>query len=205
MSLFLDIVFPKNCLGCKKSGKYICSDCLKRVGRSMESKGIVSIWKYEGVIRQAILALKYKFASQIADELAEACIPQIKTLNTIYNPQHTILVPVPLHRQRQNWRGFNQAETIGGKIAQEMGWKQRSDLIIKTEATQPQAELTRNQRLRNLSGKFAVNKALKGKIDPTFTYIIFDDVATTGSTIREISKVLTKAGAKQVLGLTIAS
>ncbi len=166
---------------------------------------IYSIWKYEGIIRLAILALKYKFASEIASELAEACLTQIKTLNTIYNSQYTILIPVPLHKLRQNWRGFNQAEEIGKIIARNMDWEFSPDLIIKAKASEPQAELTRGERLRNLHGKFAVNNKVYSLVPNNYCLVVFDDVATTGSTIKEIAKVLIDNGAKKVIGLTIAS
>ncbi len=204
----LDLIYPKNCLDCKKPGKYICKNCLKKVPKlGWTNNEIYSIWKYEGIIRLAILALKYRFAYQIADELADLCVKELKTSSYFLVP-NAYLIPVPLHKLRQNWRGFNQAEKIGEKIAKEMNWKFNPKLIVKTEASQPQAELTRGERLRNLRGKFAVNKrsAILSEVEEyDSTYIIFDDVATTGSTIKEITKVLKEKGAKKVVGLTIAS
>lgn len=201
---FLDIFYPKACLACKKPGKYICSSCLAKVGKGEFKKEIYSVWKYEGVVRKAIIALKYKFASEIATELGEYLSLELKN-SSLPLKGKTILIPVPLHIKRYNWRGFNQAEKIGRTLALNMKWIFYPHLIYKTEATQPQAELSKNQRLRNLSGKFAVIRTSKEKINPNSTYVIFDDVATTRSTIKEISKVLKKAGAKQILGLTIAS
>ncbi|HEX6977119.1 MAG TPA: ComF family protein [Patescibacteria group bacterium] len=200
----LDIVFPKRCLTCKKEGKYICGSCLSKVRYSQNQENIISIWNYEGVIKQAILALKYKFAFEVGEELAKLTILELKRKNFSF-PKNLILVPVPLHKQRQNWRGFNQAEMMGKKIAKDFGWKFNPDLIAKTEASQPQVELAKEERLRNLRGKFAVNHAWKEKIEPDFFYVIFDDVATTGSTIKEVEKVLKENGAKETIGLTMAS
>src|SRR3990167_9712549 len=73
-----DLIFPRFCLNCHKRGAYICVDCLQKVrpgkGNFFRVKylnGLISIWAYEGVIRKAILALKYKFAREVAQELAE--------------------------------------------------------------------------------------------------------------------------------------
>ena len=201
----LNLLFPKICLNCKTPGKYICSLCLAKVpDGGWNQKKIYSLWKYDGVIRKAILALKYKFALQIAQELSDVSCAKLKMLNNKYFLKNTVLIPVPLHTKRHKWRGFNQAEEVGRGIAFGMGWRFELNLIIKIGASKPQAELARKDRLRNLSGKFAVNPASKGKIDPCSTYLIFDDVATTGSTIKEITKVLKRNGAKEVYGLTIA-
>ncbi len=201
---FLDIFYPKTCLACKKPGKYICSSCLAKVGKGGLKKEIYSVWKYEGVIKKAIIALKYKFASEIAAELGEYLSLELKERNLSLKGK-IILVPVPLHIKRYYWRGFNQAEKIGRILASNMKWDFYPHLIYKTKATQPQAELSRNQRLRNLSGKFAVNKGSRAKIDFRKTYIIFDDVATTGATVKEVGEALKKAGGREIWGLTIAS
>lgn len=224
MSL-LDLIFPKNCLGCGKKGGYICEVC-SRTARLAQDKcpacnmlsfqgkthsvckadtplaGSFSIYRYEGVIRKAIIAIKYKFAFEIAEELARVSVAKIEQER--FSPVNPVLVPVPLHTKRKNWRGFNQAELLGQLIAQSLNWEFESNLVIKKSGTKPQAELDREQRLRNLSGKFAVIRAFRGKIDPTKTYIIFDDVATTGATIREVGLALKKAGAKEIWGLTVA-
>src|SRR3972149_6145081 len=176
----LNLLFPKICLNCKTPGKYICSLCLAKVpDGGWNQKKIYSLWKYDGVIRKAILALKYKFALQIAQELSDVSCAKLKMLNNKYFLKNTVLIPVPLHTKRHKWRGFNQAEEVGRGIAFGMGWRFELNLIIKIGAS-------------------------KGKIDPCSTYLIFDDVATTGSTIKEITKVLKRNGAKEVYGLTIA-
>lgn len=199
----LDFLFPKYCLECKKSGQYICDDCLCKVSVCNLNTGNFSLYEYEGVIRKAIISLKYKFAFGIVDELVEACLlilrnhePQFLNLKSI------VLVPIPLYRQRENWRGFNQSEIIGKKIADSMNWKFVSNFLIRSKNTKSQVGLKGLARHQNLRGVFSINP--NSVLSTKYSVLLFDDVYTTGSTIKEAKKVLNKAGFRNVFSLTIA-
>ena len=197
----LDLLFPKKCLECGQSGKYICEDCLKKIPPGgWTNRETYSCFKYEGVIRKAIIALKYKYSTEIAKELAEVCVQKMLAIN--YRPL-AILAPVPLHWHRKNFRGFNQSEEVGKLVAKKMGWKFIPDLLIRKKYTTPQAQLTGIARRQNLRGVFvlSLNYPLSAVCYPL---ILFDDVLTTGSTLLEASKVLRVGGAKRILCLTIA-
>src|SRR5260221_6689885 len=107
----LDLFFPKSCLECKKPGKYICSDCLAKVevlNRFNPTTKTCSIFRYEGVIRKAIIKIKYNFAYDVASELANICVENCKFLPAQAGKiENCILVPIPLHKRREYWRGFN--------------------------------------------------------------------------------------------------
>lgn len=196
----LDLIFPKKCLDCKTPGRYICEECLLKVGQAdYIALDTVSLFKYEGVVRKAIIALKYKYALEISEELSEIVVNELKKEGKW---PKAILVPVPLHKKREKWRGFNQTEEIGKIIAKKMGWKYAPDLVIRKTFKKPQVELGKGERKKNVKGVFEVKK--KEKIDENASYIIFDDVLTTGSTLKEIEKVLRKAGARHVFKLTVA-
>ena len=226
---FLDLLFPKKCLECGKAGKYMCSSCLAKVSAAKpicpvckrysyngkthtfcinkySLNGFASTYQYDGVIRKAILRLKYNFASALSDEL-------VKNINLKVNFQNTVLVPIPLHPKREKWRGFNQAALLGKQIAQKYKWDFAEKALIRTENTTPQVQLGRKDRLQNIRGKFAVNEKvlsviLKSRSSETIesqpTFIIFDDVWTTGATISESCRVLKKSGAREVWGMTVA-
>lgn len=203
---FLDLLFPVNCLQCGKSGGYICPKCLAKVEvicRFNPTTQTFTIFKYEGVIRKAIIALKYKFAFAIASELANVCFQKLQSQHTLYHIQHTILVPIPLHKSRERWRGFNQSELVGKLLSTKMGWEFEPNLLARTIASKSQVGLPKSERVRNIRGKFAVNLSPKSKIQGR-NIIVFDDVLTTGSTIQEAMKVLQKSREKEVTGLTIA-
>lgn len=222
MSL-VDILYPKNCLECRRKAFYLCPNCVREVTlvkqtcvecekpsvdgfthvkcmRAWGLNGAISIWVYEKIIREAILKLKYKFAYEIADELAAYIVNYLKTkIHAL--PSKAFLVPVPLHKKRERWRGFNQAQEVGATIAKNMDWDFISDLVIRKFHTTPQVELRGKQRKMNLKNIFALNgsKKLNGA-----SFVVFDDVMTTGTTLKEVGKVLKRGGAGSVWGLTIS-
>jgi len=219
----LDVIFPKTCLECRREGKYLCKNCISSVPfaqptcpycrypslngnthpncrRQFGIDGLVSIWKHKGIIRKAILLLKYKYATVIGGELADQLISSLRRV-TLPNVQ--FLTPIPIHWYRQNTRGFNQSLIIGKKVADSMGWNFIPDLVIKHKETISQVLLSGEKRRKNLQGVFSLNPIYKSKIDKFDSIIVFDDVFTTGSTMFELGKVLKTAGVKKVWGLTI--
>jgi ComF family protein len=218
--MLLDILFPRYCFECKKPGRYICPECLSKVESakiicpvckrfSFEGKthsfckskftldGFYAFYRYEGVIRKTILALKYRFIYTAVEELV-SCLG-FKGLSL---PGKPVIVPIPLHIKRERWRGFNQAEILGKFIAKKNNWEFVNNALLRPENTTPQVNLGKTERMQNIRGKFAVNRGFIP--DVSKIYIIFDDVWTTGSTILEACKVLKKAGAKTVWGMSVA-
>ena len=219
---FFDLIFPKNCLSCGRQGNYICQSCINKLVllkqlcpycekastdgvthikclKKLRLSGVFSIWPYEGVIRTAILKLKYKFAKEIAKELSEYMANYLK--NQPIFPKNLTLTPIPLYFLRENFRGFNQSELVGEPLTKKMGWDFNSDILIRKRFRRPQTELKGKERRRNIKGVFSMNPSYKLQ---TTSYILFDDVYTTGSTLKEAAKVLKRNGAKEVWGLTIA-
>ena len=221
----LDLIFPKTCLGCGKEGKYLCDDCLAKVrpakpicaycekasidgfshvkcAKKLGLDGLTSIWEYEGVIRKAILSLKYKYSTLVGKELTGCFISALRSQDSKFKiPNSTTLVPIPLYWYRENTRGFNQSVEIGREVAAQMGWKFISDLLIKTKSAVSQVELKGKARRQNLKGTFVINSSIKYRVS---SIVLFDDVFTTGSTLREAAKVLKRTGVTKVWGLTIA-
>jgi ComF family protein len=114
-----------------------------------------------------------------------------------------ILVPVPLHWRRQQWRWFNQAHEIARNIARLRGLP-LTRALHRSRATPQQILLTRDQRLKNLRNAFRLSRherkhrRLQGK-----PVLLVDDVFTTGSTAHECASVLKdQAGAEIVVVLT---
>lgn len=202
--MILDLLFPKYCLECKKEGKYICSSCEEKVTNLGWKVDNFSVYKYEKVIRKAVTSLKYKFAKDIADELSTYVFESIRKKTVFPRKEKIILIPIPLHWRRENWRGFNQSKIIGERLSHQFGWKFVPDFLIRQKYTKPQVELKGSERRKNLSGVFTVNQNYLFT-DQSFnqTILLFDDVYTTGSTIIEATKTLNKAGFKKIKSLTL--
>jgi competence protein ComFC len=228
--VILDLLFPQKCLGCGKVGSYFCPDCLNLIllkdqqicpicgraslggvthhfcRRPLGLDGLTSIFAYKGVVAKAIKKLKYKFAKDLAEELVELFLSfcgEEKLFSDFCCLPNVVLVPIPLHPQRLRWRGFNQAELLGKLIAKNLEIKFVPGLLLRVKNTKPQVELDKAQRQINIRRAFALNRNCKLKIG-NWNFILFDDVWTTGATLKEAGKVLKRNGAKKVWGLTIA-
>lgn len=221
----LDFIFPKKCLGCGREGNYLCFKCLSeqtsikqicpgcykpsidglthvRCKRKLSLDGLTSTWEYEGVVRKAILTMKYKYAFDIAGEFAKAAAGRLRN-EPVFSKNGKLLVPIPAHQLRKNWRGFNQSEEIGKLLAKNMGWQFIPDLLIKRKPTVSQTELKGKERRKNLKGVFTLNSNYS-LVPSAYSLVLFDDVLTTGSTLKEACKVLKRSGFYSVWGLTLA-
>jgi len=224
--ILLNFLFPRRCVSCGKLGYYICSRCQLKIHpiktlvcpvcerasidgathpgckTKYSLDGLVSIWVYDGAVKKAIKELKYRFVTDLADEL----ISLIDT-TLIYRYMRTgdfIITPVPLHWRRQHWRGFNQAEILGRMIAEKFGIKLVPDLLVRKKSTRPQVELRGKERRENIANVFAINPRFSKIHNLTSNILLFDDVWTTGATLRTCGNILKRAGAKMVWGLTLA-
>lgn len=115
-------------------------------------------------------------------------------------PSVDAVVPVPLHRQRERERGFNQSEILASVVARSSRLPVLRKALTRIRATLPQTGKSR-ERARNVRGAFAVGnpEMVKERI-----LLLVDDVLTTGATVNECAKVLMKAGARGVLVYTLA-
>lgn len=120
-----------------------------------------------------------------------------KILARQYLKQHLrypdVWVPVPLHKDRLKFRGFNQALEIAKVIAYETTTPVIGNACSRVKATDEQKQLSSQQRKRNISGAFVC--------DTDFQNVhvgIIDDVITTTATVAELSRVLLKQGAADV-------
>ncbi len=176
--------------------KTLCAECLVDMPPYKTARAAL---KYNDRSRDLILGFKH------ADKIhaVKAFIPWLKLAGEGMLGQADYLVPVPLHRWRLLSRRYNQAAVIAYALAKNTGLECLPDALARTRATTSQGHLTIKERQKNVRRAFAFNPRyqdqLKGK-----TIVLIDDVYTTGSTVRECTKVLLKAGAKAVHVLTLA-
>ncbi len=111
------------------------------------------------------------------------------------------VVPVPLDARRLRERGYNQAELIARPLARLLGTPFRSYLLVRMHPRPSQLRLTRRERWETVRGAYATHK---GAHVDKMRVLLVDDVFTTGATLDACSQALRKAGAVQVVGLTVA-
>ena len=231
MNLFLDVLFPKVCVGCKKEGGYFCQNCISNIlqkelicpkceksaigGQThpfcKTRFGLDGLWSlgiYQGSLREAIKQLKYGRVTTLAEALVDILVEywakyQPFILNQIKFDKGLgwSIVSVPLYWWKNNSRGFNQSSLIGQSLAKKLGLNY-SDSLKRIRHTKSQVKLRGQERQQNINGAFEVTSDYTLKPSPYV--LLIDDVWTTGSTLRECCYVLKRAGAKKVWALTLA-
>jgi len=175
---------------------HVCGACLVHPPSFDASR---SALLYEGACRSLIHTFKYSYKVHLRRPLGLLAAEQLAEVVTGRSPD--LIVPVPLHAKRLRKRGFNQAILLGEVLEREWNIPLHRQAMQRVRWTEPQINLTAEQRQVNVKGAFAVAdaSAVAGK-----RVLLVDDVFTTGSTVDECAKVLKKSGATEVVVITVA-
>ena len=197
-----------------KNEKFSCEKCgraTKTVGVCLDCKSQLpkfsvgaSAFVYKGYICSLLNRLKNGdryLAYFFGEALAE------KYLQRFEDNADVLIVCVPLTKEKQKLRGYNQAEEIVKAFLPRLenaGIRAEYDneILQKRKEALLQKSLTKAERMKNVEGLFHVHKrtACKDRI-----IVLIDDIMTTGATGSECAKALLSAGAKEVRFLTCAS
>lgn len=225
-----DLVYPPHCVGCAErqpTGVWICGACdasIRRLdgpkcpvcsrpfdgaldaftcpncrGAARHLDFAVSVVRAEGLARELIHRFKYgrEFALRrvLGDWLTEAFRdPRLAGATDVR------LVPVPLHPARRRERRFNQSEALAEWVGRRLGLTLEQPLR-RTRHTVTQTHFDRRQRMRNLHAAFALRHNARVR---DLSFLLVDDVLTTGSTLDECARVLLEGGARNVRAITVA-
>lgn len=210
-------LFPFYCEGCQLEGTPVCTTCLDKVEdfpnlicpycQKKSVKGIEFcfdcsqtitdldgaligyIYKKNQLFSTILHRLKYQGITAYADGLAYL----FKKMLTQEIIQARVTY-IPISKSKIAKRGFNQLELILNKTGMGEG------MLVKTRDTKAQMTLDGKNRRNNLKNVFLI----KENLNKITTVWIFDDIATTFSTLNEAAKVLKKAGASKVFGIVLA-
>ena len=114
------------------------------------------------------------------------------------------IVPVPVHRDKEKARGFNQAEKMARHLGRRIGVPVLPRAIIRNRMTAAQRSLSAEDRYFNLEGAFSLNPKDAVKIRGS-RILLLDDVYTTGATAHRCGDVLKEAGAARVDFIALAT
>ncbi len=218
---FLDLLFPPRCGGCGAVGSWFCARCWDalpwivppvcgRCGTPIPRAGfcpacaalppspvhIRSATYFEGPVREAVHRLKYAGQRPLAGPLA-LVLYQMWCQQGL---QAEVLVPIPLHPDRERERGFNQAALLAKELGRLAGVPVDGVSLRKVRATLPQVGLSREERRKNVAGAFqCAEGAVQGK-----RVALVDDVCTTGATLYAAGQALLEGGATEVWAVTVA-
>lgn len=214
----IDVFYPKICVGCRREGNYICSECQRKLIKPepicpMCTKPSLDGWThprcrrrlgmdrlivglpYKGCVQSCLKSVKYKSSW---DMIGFLCNLQRLEIDL----QDSVLTCVPMWDQKVRERGYNQAEMIAELVAKQY-MRQNYALLERIKQTRPMYRLNKQERWENVEGVFRINNQQANKLTGK-RVVIVDDVWTTGATMRECARVLKTAGACEVWGITIA-
>lgn len=196
-------IFPKSCFACKKKGESVCTPCLQKCRKSLDTPApfIKSVYSFrDPIIKKIIHAIKYYHRRDLIEPLTEALILELKAISYQQQVDGYILIPIPMPLVRKYMRGYNHAECIATILGKKCDV--HVDKTILTRILSPKRQVrtkNRNERLKNQHNSFKVVKNVSG-----VNIVLVDDVTTTGGTLIEARRVLLQAGARSVVALTLA-
>lgn len=213
----LDMIFPAKCISCRKDGEIVCKSCLNNVSFNDDVifiDGLIACTEYDKnpLLKRMIFSLKYKFCIDMAPILSEifkTYLVYVSQFNECL--KNAIIVPVPLHNKRLKFRDFNQSKILADGLVRSINNDHELsgfnltvvDCLKRISFTKSQAKSTKEERVENLRNSIVFNIDFSSTIKNRFV-LILDDVATTGSTIKECARVLKNAGAAEVFGFVLA-
>ena len=192
----IDFIDGNFCLKCgdKISDSYdFCINCKEN---SYNFDYARAVFCYNEVSAPIILTFKYNGQKIYAKPLAHLLYDYIQNSDLVYS--EVTFVPMP--KQREKERGYNQAYELAKEFCLLDGRKPISTLVRKEDNIK-QTTLSATERFENIKDSFVViNKGVIKNKD----FLLIDDVSTTGATSSACAKALKDAGARSVCVLTVA-
>jgi ComF family protein len=151
-------------------------------------------------VRATIHEAKYHGSPRAFRFLAAALVEYLRDDDRFDGLRDAVLIPLPLGAKRRQERGFNQAEEVARLAAKELKLPLVTDLLTRTRETVSQVSLPRAARGKNMRGAFGAARPA----DPSLTYILIDDVTTTGATLSAAIATIKAAGACDITPIALA-
>ncbi|HMO81906.1 MAG TPA: ComF family protein [Pyrinomonadaceae bacterium] len=168
---------------------HACSDHFYETARAVAP--------YEGAFAKTILHLKNRpvLPARVADLVAWH-------FREHFIDETTLIVPVPLSRQRMRERGFNQAEVIAKALAARTSLPTDGlSLIRRSHTAMHRAGMDTKARQMSVKNAFEIKRPRRVA---GHSILLVDDVLTSGATASACAKALKQKGADRVNVLTLA-
>ena len=185
---------------CEKCGKPVhefenlCDDCRKT--KHVFTRGI-GVYLYNDLMRESIVMMKYKGRREYGEVLGLLAAEEARPYLTAWRPE--AVIPIPLHKERQRKRTYNQAEAIAAPIAEMLGVPLLPAGLLRRSGTDAMKELSAAERAKNLSNALTAAENL-----PVFRKVLLvDDIYTTGATMDAAASALIKHGISEIYFLAV--
>lgn len=208
----IDYLKIQKCPACKRQNG-VGTFCNERCAKCFYFDQMIVCVNYErdSLFQKLLIRYKYKFSGElnvVFGNILKVCFKNFCRFSygraaPAAAGGQALVVPVPIHKRKFKKRGFNQAKLLAGFLVNNFPKLELYNCLHQKDYRPEQAKLKRKDRLVNLLGSIDLKDEFKEEIKGKFIFLI-DDVATTGSTLNECSKVLKKAGARYVCGIVLA-
>jgi len=206
----INLIFPNVCGICDKICKNdLCKKCemqLKDIAKvkidnykDKNFKKHLYIFKYDGIIKESLIKFKFRDKAYIYKSLVSFLIKNKKLCRFLKS--YDIIIPVPIHYNREITRGYNQSALIARELAQMLQIEYHEKILFKKVNNKPQSTKNKEDRQINVMGVYYTQN--NGQIYKK-RVLLLDDIYTTGSTVNECCKILKIAGAETIDVITIA-
>lgn len=220
LNLTKDALWQANCPLCKRPADFIlCKDCDRQItacqapaflqtDHPISQKIPLYSWGiYDGALKRAIAACKYENHPEIMDAIAIKIADQwqrsFHKQTFTQKSQKLTVIPIPLHDNKLKSRGFNQAEILARRFCTLTELTCYPQLLRRVKDTKPQMQTnSKQERAQNLANAFTTSAPHHSRNTNLRSVILFDDIYTTGTTIREAIATLT-AGNVVVRGVIV--
>lgn len=198
-ALMMNLIYPRRtaCLICGRPsrGRWLCPVCTEDLEnqRLPETPDRRAVFVHSGAARELIHRLKYSGLSDAAEALAE---PMADLARSLSLPKDTVITWVPMPAERLRERGIDHGRTLAEALARQVGLPVRGLMIRQGRGRHTQQGLSREERLRNLSGAFMPVAGVPRHV------LLVDDVMTTGATAQACTVCLMSDGAEMVTVIT---
>ena len=189
-----------SCCGDPVSGAitqgYVCSPCVDHVPAFDLARSAI---RFRGAAQDLLHRFKYSAATHLVDDLArllDACVAAHYGRESFDAVTH-----VPLHPVKERSRTYNQAHLLASRLGRLRHLPLAAGVLERVRPTATQTRLNTRQRARNVAGAFAAlcPAWIEGR-----SFLLVDDVMTTGATVNEAARTLKAAGARRVCVVTVA-
>ena len=171
--------------GLASTGNQLCGHCLKSPPAFDRTH---ALFRYEYPLDAMLQRYKYGHLLTMAETFGKLLADSIVT-----DDLPDVIIPMPLHPQRLQERGFNQAVEIARIIGKKLQIKLDTQSCARTKLAPPQVSLPLKQRVKNMRDAFSFQTRLDG-----LRVALLDDVMTTGASLNALAKTTKAAGASHV-------
>ena len=181
----------------KKEGESpLCPACQQKIYTFDRAR---SFAVYADAVVRAILLLKFEQIEPLGVWFSERLAEMVNADGDRLSAD--VVVPVPLHREREKERGYNQAALLSNPLAKRLRLPHKAVLLMRTPARPDKQVLSLEEHWESVRGAFATRPG--SQVD-NLRVLLVDDVLTTGATLDACARALREAGAKSAIGLTVA-